>query len=119
MSAIVSFRRSAVRRHHYPKGESFADMVTLKGKSDIGDQINKKILGQSTVESLIALAGQREARKLNCIEIISYCTVGVSALSRSKLRQLQSGCKTTPQRGAAHLNSPYLASQHFSNPWSC
>src|SRR5271168_4729418 len=28
-----------------PKGASFADMVALKGKSDIGDQINKKIIG--------------------------------------------------------------------------
>ncbi len=28
-----------------PKGASFKDMVALKGKSDIGDQINKKILG--------------------------------------------------------------------------
>lgn len=28
-----------------PKGASFADMVALKGRSDIGDQINKKILG--------------------------------------------------------------------------
>lgn len=28
-----------------PKGASFTDMVALKGKSDIGDQINKKILG--------------------------------------------------------------------------
>src|SRR5947208_17141101 len=28
-----------------PLGASFADMVTLKGKPDIGDQINKKILG--------------------------------------------------------------------------
>jgi type I restriction enzyme M protein len=27
-----------------PKGASFADMVALKGKTDIGDQINKKIL---------------------------------------------------------------------------
>ncbi|MBI9109974.1 type I restriction-modification system subunit M [Maridesulfovibrio ferrireducens] len=27
-----------------PEGASFADMVALKGKSDIGDQINKKIL---------------------------------------------------------------------------
>ena len=26
-----------------PKGASFADMVVLKGNSDIGDQINKKI----------------------------------------------------------------------------
>ena len=28
-----------------PPGASFADMVALKGKSDIGDQINKRILG--------------------------------------------------------------------------
>jgi type I restriction enzyme M protein len=28
-----------------PPGASFKDMVSLKGKSDIGDQINKKILG--------------------------------------------------------------------------
>ena len=28
-----------------PQGASFQDMVALKGKSDIGDQINKKILG--------------------------------------------------------------------------
>lgn len=28
-----------------PPGASFSDMVALKGKSDIGDQINKKILG--------------------------------------------------------------------------
>ena len=27
-----------------PPGASFADMVALKGKSDIGDQINKKIV---------------------------------------------------------------------------
>jgi len=28
-----------------PEGASFMDMVALKGKSDIGDQINKKIIG--------------------------------------------------------------------------
>ena len=28
-----------------PDGPSFADMVALTGKSDIGDQINKKIIG--------------------------------------------------------------------------
>src|SRR6476469_2355190 len=27
-----------------PKGSSFADMVALKGKPDIGDEINKKIV---------------------------------------------------------------------------
>ncbi len=29
-----------------PEGASFSDMVALKGKPDIGDQINKKIVGQ-------------------------------------------------------------------------
>jgi type I restriction enzyme M protein len=28
-----------------PPGASFKDMVSLKGKSDIGDQINKRIIG--------------------------------------------------------------------------
>ena len=28
-----------------PQGASFSDMVALKGQSDIGDQINKKIIG--------------------------------------------------------------------------
>src|SRR5205085_6291018 len=28
-----------------PEGASFKEMVALKGKSDIGDQINKKIIG--------------------------------------------------------------------------
>lgn len=28
-----------------PKGSSFADLAALKGKADIGDQINKKIIG--------------------------------------------------------------------------
>ena len=34
-----------------PAGASFADMVALKGKPDIGDQINKKILGPLVRES--------------------------------------------------------------------
>jgi type I restriction enzyme M protein len=29
-----------------PEGASFKDMVALKGKPDIGDQINKKIIGR-------------------------------------------------------------------------
>ena len=34
-----------------PAGASFTDMVALKGKSDIGDQINKKILGPLALEN--------------------------------------------------------------------
>ena len=32
------------RRSTFPRAASFKDMVELKGKSDIGDQINKKII---------------------------------------------------------------------------
>lgn len=40
-----------------PKGASFSDMVALKGKSDIGDQINKKILAPlATANDLTAFA---------------------------------------------------------------
>ena len=35
-------------------GASFADMVTLKGKPDIGDQINKKILGPLALANNLA-----------------------------------------------------------------
>lgn len=34
-----------------PAGASFADMVQFKGKADIGDQINKKILGPLALAS--------------------------------------------------------------------
>ena len=37
-----------------PEGASFADMVALKGKSDIGDQINKKILGPFALANNLA-----------------------------------------------------------------
>src|SRR5215204_7726649 len=34
-----------------PEGASFEDMVALKGKPDIGDQINKKIIGPLVKEN--------------------------------------------------------------------
>jgi type I restriction enzyme M protein len=37
-----------------PDGASFADMVALKGKPDIGDQINKKILGPLALANNLA-----------------------------------------------------------------
>ncbi len=37
-----------------PKGASFADMVALKGKSEIGDQINKKIIGPLAKENKLS-----------------------------------------------------------------
>src|SRR5258708_39578404 len=35
-----------------PPGASFKDMVALKGKSDIGDQINKKIIAGQCQQAL-------------------------------------------------------------------
>ena len=37
-----------------PKGSSFKDMVALKGKTDIGDQINKKILAPLTAANKLS-----------------------------------------------------------------
>ncbi len=37
-----------------PEGASFADMVALKGKPDIGDQINKRILGPLAQENRLS-----------------------------------------------------------------
>src|ERR1700686_5293186 len=48
-----------------PKGASFNDMVALKGKSDIGDQINKKIIGPlATANKLSDMPDFAEATKL-------------------------------------------------------
>ena len=48
-----------------PKGASFKDMVALKGKSDIGDQINKKILGPlATANKLSDMPDFNDATKL-------------------------------------------------------
>jgi type I restriction enzyme M protein len=48
-----------------PKGASFADMVALKGKSDIGDQINKKIIAPlADANKLSDMPDFNEATKL-------------------------------------------------------
>ena len=48
-----------------PAGASFADMVALKGKTDIGDQINKKILGPlATANKLSDMPDFNDATKL-------------------------------------------------------
>jgi type I restriction enzyme M protein len=48
-----------------PKGAGFKDMVALKGKPDIGDQINKKILGPlATANKLEAMPDFNDATKL-------------------------------------------------------
>jgi type I restriction enzyme M protein len=48
-----------------PPGASFADMVALKGKSDIGDRINKEILGPlATANKLSEMPDFNDATKL-------------------------------------------------------
>src|ERR1017187_5375424 len=48
-----------------PEGASFQDMVALKGKSDIGDQINKKILAPlANANELSAMPDFNDATKL-------------------------------------------------------
>src|SRR5688500_1010654 len=48
-----------------PPGASFNDMVALKGKSDIGDQINKKIIGPlASANKLSDMPDFNEASKL-------------------------------------------------------
>jgi type I restriction enzyme M protein len=37
-----------------PQGSSFADMVALKGKTDIGDQINKKIIAPLAIANKLS-----------------------------------------------------------------
>ena len=40
-----------------PAGASFKDMVALKGKSDIGDKINTKVI-QPLIDANVRLAGE-------------------------------------------------------------
>lgn len=40
-----------------PKGASFADLVALKGKPDIGDQINKRIIAPLEKENGLSFGG--------------------------------------------------------------
>jgi type I restriction enzyme M protein len=48
-----------------PKGSSFADMVALKGKPDIGDQIKKKIVAPlATADKLSDMPDFNDATKL-------------------------------------------------------
>jgi type I restriction enzyme M protein len=48
-----------------PSGARFADMVALKGTSDIGDQINKKVLGPlAAANKLAAMPDFNDATKL-------------------------------------------------------
>jgi type I restriction enzyme M protein len=41
---MTNICRGFLCSYHHPEGSSFAAIITLKGKPDIGDQINKKIV---------------------------------------------------------------------------
>ena len=58
-----------------PKGASFKDMVALKGKSDIGDQINKKIRSEEHTSELLPQAC-RGGRDLHRTAAAQQCRVG-------------------------------------------
>jgi len=51
-----------------PNGASFKEMVALKGKTDIGDQINKKIVAPlASANQLSDLARLRQSRESLCL----------------------------------------------------
>ena len=63
-----------------PDGASFKDMVAMKGASDIGDQINKKIIGPlETANKLSDMPDFNDATKLTA----SGCSVGGAARCRT------------------------------------
>src|ERR1700722_11080854 len=58
-------RWRSLRAHEIPEGASFKDMVALKGKPDIGDQINKKIIAPlANANKLSDMPDFNEATKL-------------------------------------------------------
>src|SRR5450432_3159784 len=52
-----------------PKGASFQDMVALKGKPDIGDQINKRIVGPLAAATKLGSGKEMVERLTNLIAI--------------------------------------------------
>ena len=90
---------SPTRRSPFPQGASFKDMVALKGKRDIGDQINKKI---------IAPAGQ-------CQQAVRHA--GLQRRHQARQRQGDGGPAHQPHRhlreqGARLLQEPRRRRRH-------
>ena len=105
-----------------PKGASFKDMVALKGKSDIGDQINKKIIGPlANANKLSDFPDFNDATKLGSgKEMVDRLTnlVASSRIRRSTSPRtvpkettssgmpMSTSCGTSPRRAArAKANS--------------
>jgi hypothetical protein len=73
-----------------PDGASFADMVALKGTTDIGDQINKKILGP------LADAPTVQGVKGPDPEIIKVAEEYAASKSRTRPRSVGFACWFAP-----------------------
>jgi hypothetical protein len=76
-----------------PEGASFADMVALKGKSDIGDQINKKIIAPlANANKLSDMPDFNEATKLGSgKEMVDRLSSRNSAMTRFWITKLELG----------------------------
>ncbi|WP_310461785.1 type I restriction-modification system subunit M [Sphaerotilus sp.] len=70
-----------------PKGASFADLVALKGRTDIGDQINKKIIAPLKQENRLAdLPDFNDATKLGSgKEMVDRLTNLIAIFERPEL----------------------------------
>src|ERR1700686_5303938 len=68
-----------------PEGASFKDMVALKGKSDIGEQINKKIVGPlASANKLSDMPDFADAGKLGTGKEIFDRLTGLIAIFENK-----------------------------------
>jgi type I restriction enzyme M protein len=83
-----------------PEGSSFDDMLLLKGKADIGDKINKQIIGriaeENDLKGIIDVADFNDSDKLgkgkemvdklsDLIEIFNKPSVGLGYTFKSKM----------------------------------
>ena len=78
-----------------PDGASFADMVALKGKSDIGDQINKKVVGPlANTNKLSGMPDFNDATKLGTgKEMVDRLTKPDRHLREQGARFLEEPCR--------------------------
>ena len=68
-----------------PEGASFKDMVALKGKSDIGDQINKRIIGPlANANKLSDMPDFNDATKLGSGPEMVECLTNLIAIFENK-----------------------------------
>ena len=78
-----------------PEGASFKDMVALKGKPDIGDQINKKIIAPlANANKLSDMPDFNDPSKLGSgAEIVERLTNLISIFENKALNSVKTGLK--------------------------